>query len=453
MGRAQPGDRQDRRHSCSSTAGSAPRPPNDPIEHGQPRHRRGHGQRPTTATIRRSTTRSGPCGTAACRPRPRCRSGAPVAAASKPLSPAAGGRRGARAPIGARHIVVGHTPDLKGITILYGGKLARIDTGISRHYDGPLTLARDRRRDHDPAQRAGDRAMMRRLAAVLLLALPPSPPAAARRPSPCSPATRRCRITIEAPFERLFARPRLRRSRSPASLTDPRGNRLPITVELARASPGGPRTSAPSRRSRVRFTAPPPATSPFAGAEEAQARHPLPQAPRRSTASSCSNMPPTGCIQSLTPRSFGARLATIDYRRRRAAARSPPAPASSSRIWTMSRRATALPSSAPARASRPPTSSPRRCGALRPVPAHDRQPRLVDARRAGGRQLLPQCQADRHAGARARRSRSPTISIFRASSTRLMRPRPNSSKLSSVRERKYRGYCVHNAAGRRRRRG
>ena len=31
---------------------------------------------------------------------------------------------------GAKRMVVGHTPDLKGIEILYGGRLARIDTGI-----------------------------------------------------------------------------------------------------------------------------------------------------------------------------------------------------------------------------------------------------------------------------------------------------------------------------------
>ena len=39
---------------------------------------------------------------------------------------------------GARHIVVGHTPTLKGVTILHGGKLVRADTGISRYYKGPL---------------------------------------------------------------------------------------------------------------------------------------------------------------------------------------------------------------------------------------------------------------------------------------------------------------------------
>ncbi len=39
---------------------------------------------------------------------------------------------------GARHIVVGHTPTLKGVTILLGGKLVRADTGIARYYKGPL---------------------------------------------------------------------------------------------------------------------------------------------------------------------------------------------------------------------------------------------------------------------------------------------------------------------------
>lgn len=38
----------------------------------------------------------------------------------------------------AKHLVVGHTPTLKGVTILHGGKLVRADTGISRYYKGPL---------------------------------------------------------------------------------------------------------------------------------------------------------------------------------------------------------------------------------------------------------------------------------------------------------------------------
>lgn len=40
---------------------------------------------------------------------------------------------------GAKRLVIGHTPDLNGIEISSGARLARIDTGISRAYGGPLT--------------------------------------------------------------------------------------------------------------------------------------------------------------------------------------------------------------------------------------------------------------------------------------------------------------------------
>jgi len=40
---------------------------------------------------------------------------------------------------GAQRIVVAHTPSLQGIQITNGGRLARIDTGISRYYGGPLS--------------------------------------------------------------------------------------------------------------------------------------------------------------------------------------------------------------------------------------------------------------------------------------------------------------------------
>jgi hypothetical protein len=43
------------------------------------------------------------------------------------------------AAYGAKRIVVGHTPSLTGIQITNAGRLIRIDTGISRYYDGPLT--------------------------------------------------------------------------------------------------------------------------------------------------------------------------------------------------------------------------------------------------------------------------------------------------------------------------
>jgi len=40
---------------------------------------------------------------------------------------------------GAERLVVAHTPSLTGIQITNGGRLARIDTGISRAYGGPLS--------------------------------------------------------------------------------------------------------------------------------------------------------------------------------------------------------------------------------------------------------------------------------------------------------------------------
>jgi hypothetical protein len=52
-----------------------------------------------------------------------------------------------RGACGAKRIVVGHTPNLKGIQILYGGKLVTIDTGNSRYYGGPpsyLEIAGDK---------------------------------------------------------------------------------------------------------------------------------------------------------------------------------------------------------------------------------------------------------------------------------------------------------------------
>jgi hypothetical protein len=40
---------------------------------------------------------------------------------------------------GASRIVIGHTPTLSGITVLRGGELVRIDTGISQYYGGTLS--------------------------------------------------------------------------------------------------------------------------------------------------------------------------------------------------------------------------------------------------------------------------------------------------------------------------
>ena len=43
------------------------------------------------------------------------------------------------AAYGVERLVIAHTPSLAGIQITNGGRLARIDTGISRYYGGPLT--------------------------------------------------------------------------------------------------------------------------------------------------------------------------------------------------------------------------------------------------------------------------------------------------------------------------
>ena len=39
---------------------------------------------------------------------------------------------------GVKRLVIGHTPEIKGIAIRNGGKLVQIDTGISRYYGGKL---------------------------------------------------------------------------------------------------------------------------------------------------------------------------------------------------------------------------------------------------------------------------------------------------------------------------
>ena len=43
------------------------------------------------------------------------------------------------AAYGAKRLVIGHTPNLKGIVVTSNGRLARIDTGISSYYGGPLS--------------------------------------------------------------------------------------------------------------------------------------------------------------------------------------------------------------------------------------------------------------------------------------------------------------------------
>jgi hypothetical protein len=61
-----------------------------------------------------------------------------AAAAPAPPSPQAQVEQALTA-YGARAMVIGHTPILSGVAILYGGRLARIDTGISSVFGGKLT--------------------------------------------------------------------------------------------------------------------------------------------------------------------------------------------------------------------------------------------------------------------------------------------------------------------------
>jgi hypothetical protein len=63
-------------------------------------------------------------------------------AAMKPPSPPIGADQeldAVLAAYGAQRLVIGHTPSLKGIQIIGNGRLARIDTGNSRYYGGPLS--------------------------------------------------------------------------------------------------------------------------------------------------------------------------------------------------------------------------------------------------------------------------------------------------------------------------
>jgi hypothetical protein len=70
---------------------------------------------------------------------PRADPDGAAAAAAKPRPPLEQELTAVLAATGARRIVVGHTPSLAGIAITNGGRLVRVDTGISRYYGGPLS--------------------------------------------------------------------------------------------------------------------------------------------------------------------------------------------------------------------------------------------------------------------------------------------------------------------------
>lgn len=148
--------------------------------------------------------------------------------------------------------------------------------------------------------------MMRPLLFLFALAL--AAPAAAAKPLFASSTVQS--ISIAAPLERLF-RDRESDQAVAGTLTDASGNRLPIAVELRGITRRSEDTCAFPPLS-VRFTAPPPATSAFAGEKKLK------------LATHCQNPPSTDRVvlleyaaykmfQALTPRSFGARLMTISY--------------------------------------------------------------------------------------------------------------------------------------------
>src|SRR5687768_4600008 len=123
-------------------------------------------------------------------------------------------------------------------------------------------MAGDRRRDHDPAQREETGIMIWRILALALLFV--GGPAAAQAPAkPLFASHAPLSIAIEAPLERLF-RDRASEEAVAGILTDPAGNRLPITVELRGITRRTEEICA-FPPLHVRFTSPPPASSPFAG--------------------------------------------------------------------------------------------------------------------------------------------------------------------------------------------
>ena len=143
---------------------------------------------------------------------------------------------------------------------------------------------------------------------LILLTVVLAAPASAAKPLFASQAP--LSISIEAPFDRMF-RNRDSVEAAAGTLTDPAGNRMAVTVELR----GITRRTAEICAFpplHVRFSSPPPATSPFAGEKKLK------------LVTHCRNTPSFDRItlleyaayrlyQSLTPRSFGARLATIRY--------------------------------------------------------------------------------------------------------------------------------------------
>jgi hypothetical protein len=143
---------------------------------------------------------------------------------------------------------------------------------------------------------------------LFLFAVAFAVPAAAAKPLFATSAP--LSISIEAPLERLF-RNRESDEAVAGTLTDTLGNRLAVAVELRGITRRSEETCAFPPLA-VRFTAPPPAASPFAGQKKLK------------LVTHCQNSSSFDRVvlleyaaykmyQALTPRSFGARLMTIRY--------------------------------------------------------------------------------------------------------------------------------------------
>ena len=264
---------------------------------------------------------------------------------------------------------------------------------------------------------------MIRFLLVLLLGL--SAPAWAATPQPAKPLFASdgvLGLTIEAPLQRLI-RDRSSREEIPGTLGDGAGNRLPITLELRGITR---RTSdvCDFPPLRVRFTAPPPATSPFAG----QRRLKLVTHCRKSGSADEDVLLEYAAYRlfnRLSPISLRARLATIDYR----GADGRPISARPG-FFIEDLDDLAARSGAPRLRAGPriPTAdlSPRDA-ALYGLFPHMIANHDWSMRRDGWRQLLSQCRAGRNHGS-GRSIPVPYDSIFPASSERPTRIRPNSSR-------------------------
>lgn len=145
------------------------------------------------------------------------------------------------------------------------------------------------------------------VACLMLIAAPAAAQVAAK---PLFASHAPLSIAVEAPLERLF-RDRSSEEAISGTLIDPAGNRLPITLQLRGLTRRSEETCG-FPPLHVRFTSRPPATSPFAGEGKLK------------LVTHCQNSGSYDRVvlleyaayrlfQSLTPRSFGARLATIRY--------------------------------------------------------------------------------------------------------------------------------------------